>query len=337
MAMIIVMAKLRIFFDTAGALIIFAKNYFMMKRILLALISLAVLLNGYAVQPKETYVFDVIGGDSLRLDFYRANADKPTPVLIFAFGGAFMHGQRDDARYIPFFEFLADNGVSVVSTDYRTKLKGIHPSDVSSMQELADRLNDAVSSAVTDFFKATAFTAAHAKEWNINPEQIFACGSSAGAITVLQAETELCNATSSLPGFPANFNYAGVVSFAGAVFCYGEPYWRKTPAPMLLFHGNADSNVPFRSATIESFGLWGSEAISEELAEAGHPVWFHRVDGADHSIAISPMDENAGEVLDFIHAVLAGKLKARTIVEESGRKNYRTDFSIEDYLISNLN
>lgn len=308
-----------------------------MKRISVVLLSLVVFLSGFAVTHKETYVFDVAGGDSLRLDFYRSAGDRPTPVLIFAFGGAFMHGLRDDARYIPFFEFLADNGVSVVSTDYRTKLKGIHPSDVSSNQELADRLEDAVSSAVTDFFKATAFTVAHAGQWNINPMQVFACGSSAGAITVLQAETELCNATSTLPGFPVNFNYAGVVSFAGAVFCYGEPYWRKAPSPMLLFHGNADSNVPFRSATIESFGLWGSEIIANELIEAGCPVWFHRVDGADHSIAISPMDENAGEVLDFIHAVVAGKFKVRTIVEESGRKNYRTDFSIEDYLISNLN
>lgn len=307
-----------------------------MKRIALILLVFLSLTSSFATPQKETFVFDIAGNDTLRLDLYQAKSEKPAPVVIFAFGGAFMRGNRDDARYVPFFEFLVNNGVSVVSTDYRTKLKGINPATVSSMHVLADRLGDAVSSAVTDFFKATAFTTAHAAEWNINPEQIFACGSSAGAITVLQAETELCNATKAVYGFPKDFNYAGVISFAGAIFSYGEPYWRKAPAPIFLFHGNADSNVPFHAATVESFGLWGSESIVNELAEAGYPTWFHRVNGADHSIAISPTNTDCGEVLDFIHAVISGKIEPRTIIEESGNKNYQTEFSLEEYLLSNL-
>lgn len=288
------------------------------------------------VSAKDTFVFDVTGQDTLRLDLYKANVDKPGPAVIFAFGGSFTHGKRDDARYVPFFEFLANNGVTVISTDYRTRLKGVNPSDVRGMQEVADLMTDAVGSAVTDFLKATGYTLLHAAEWNINPSQIFAAGSSAGAITVLQAENQICNANGPLPGFTAEFNYAGVISFAGAVFCYGEPYWRKAPAPMLLFHGDADRNVPFNSATIENYGLWGSEAIVKELTDGGHKVWFHRVNGADHSIAISPMTDDAGEVLDFIKAVLKGNIQSRTIIEETDNKNYRTDFTIKDYIMSNF-
>ena len=37
---------------------------------------------------------------------------------IFAFGGGFRGGSRDSASFMPFFRFLVENGVTVVSTDY---------------------------------------------------------------------------------------------------------------------------------------------------------------------------------------------------------------------------
>ena len=47
--------------------------------------------------------------------------------------------------------------------------------------------------AVEDFYDATGFVINQSSDWNIDVEQIVASGSSAGAITVLQAEYDLCN------------------------------------------------------------------------------------------------------------------------------------------------
>ena len=307
-----------------------------MKKTLTLLMAILATLTASAIN-KQTYTFSATGADTLKMDVYRPASPQPTPALIFAFGGAFTHGQRDDARYVPFFEFLADNGVLVVSTDYRTRLKDLTPAEMSSVSAFVGKLVDAVTCATTDFYRATGYVLAHAAEWNINPAQIFACGSSAGAITALQAEYELCNNVAGVPGFPPAFNYAGVVSFAGAIMAEGEPDWVKTPAPMLFFHGNADSNVPFSEAIFSGNGLWGPVAITKSLADKGVNFWFHRFEGADHSIAISPMDNNCGEVLDFIRQTCAGKANLVETVEiVAPQGTYRTDFTIKDYIKANM-
>lgn len=52
-----------------------------------------------------------------------------------------------------------------------------------------------ISMAVEDLYDATAFIVDKADEWGIDSSQIVACGSSAGAITVLHGEYALCNAS----------------------------------------------------------------------------------------------------------------------------------------------
>lgn len=307
-----------------------------MKKLLFAFLALMIILPALAVE-KETFTFSVQDGDTLRLDLYRAQeASAPTPVMIFAFGGGFKAGERDNPKYIPLFDFLADNGVSVVSTDYRTTLAHAGAAAMATPEAFADALTVAIRTAVTDFLTATAFTAAHAKAWNINPAQIFAAGSSAGAITVLQAEYELCNGRAAIPGMEG-FNYAGIISMAGAICSMGEPYWPAAPAPMLLFHGDADNMVPFNNATVQGFGLYGSDTISKSLDTMGVAHSFHKVEGADHSVATSPMSTDQGEILDFIRSVVAGRVKmVKTTESIPGQAPYRTDFTLKDYIESNM-
>lgn len=307
-----------------------------MKKIFLAFLALTILLPALAIE-KETFTFAVHEGDSLRLDLYRtACTTIPSPVMIFAFGGGFKGGERDNAKYVPLFNYLADNGVSVVSTDYRTTLAHAGASAMATPEAFADALTVAIRTAVTDFLTATAFTAAHAEAWNINPALIFASGSSAGAITVLQAEYELCNGRVAIPGMEG-FNYAGIISMAGAICSMGELYWPTAPAPMLLFHGDADNMVPFSKATVQGFGLYGSDTISKSLDAKGVAHSFHKVEGADHCIATRPMETNMGEILDFIRSVSEGRVKMiKTIASTPGQEAYRTDFSLKDYIESNL-
>ena len=304
-----------------------------MKKILL----LAVLtICGVVVYgaPRQTYVYNVVAGDTLRMDHYQAApAEGGAPALIFAFGGGFVGGQRDDSRYVPMFEFLADNGVNVFTVDYRTGLKNLSAADMSSFGAMAERLQGAVEMACTDFLTATAYVAGYAGKLNVNPSQIFACGSSAGAVTALQCEYELCNG--GVPAALSGFQYAGVVSFAGAIMSGDGLSWDSKPCPMLLFHGDADSNVPFGELTMGEAGLFGSAAISESLAAQGVNHWFHRFNGADHSIAIAPMLRDKGEIYDFIRAVIAGKVDKVTTVTTVKTSPYRTNFTILDFIKAN--
>ena len=145
---------------------------------------------------KENFVFSIKGTDTLSLDKYELPSISPAskkPVMIFAFGGGFKGGDKADKGYIPYFEFLARNGFVVVSTDYRTTLKNLDPSKVSSPMDFIAALQHAIDTAVEDFYDATGFVINQSSDWNIDVEQIVASGSSAGAITVLQAEYDLCN------------------------------------------------------------------------------------------------------------------------------------------------
>ena len=75
--------------------------------------------------------------------------------------------------------------------------------------------DNAVNIAVEDLFSATLFVLENAEQWQIDTEKIITSGSSAGAISVLQAENAICNRTSSAAVLPQGFNYAGVISYAG--------------------------------------------------------------------------------------------------------------------------
>ncbi len=287
---------------------------------------------------KETHVFSIVNNDTLRLDRYYSPDTISHNALIFAFGGGFKGGERDHKNYIPFFEYLAENGVNVVSVDYRTTLKNVSLSKLSTIVGFKDAMQEAVSTAVTDLFKATGYVLANCNAWGIDPTKIVACGSSAGAITVLQAEYVL--AGGEIKGvFPDWFNYAGVVSFAGAICTNGEPVFTDKISPLMLFHGDADRVVPYEKAVIKNIGLWGSKTISNKLDEKDIPHIFHVVKGASHEICRNPMNENRHEILKFINDVTIGNgIKNITIITDRNPAvhEYETQFTIKDYLKANM-
>ena len=149
---------------------------------------------GNVQMRKETFVFAIEDGDTLRMDKYSGivTTGGPRPVVLFAFGGGFKGGDRATPTYVAFFHKLVEQGYTVVSTDYRTALASLSPSQVNSAGAFVSLLQDAIATATFDFCRATRFVIDHSEEWNIDSERIVACGSSAGAVTVLQAEYMLC-------------------------------------------------------------------------------------------------------------------------------------------------
>ena len=121
----------------------------------------------------------------------------------------------------------------MITIDYRLGLKGVRG---VTQTEFAGLLDKAIRMAVADLFSATEYLVKNGKSMGIDPDNIVVTGSSAGAITVQQAEWVLCNrAASGRPGralssglcnydhvadgLPKDSNYKGVMAFALLGFC----------------------------------------------------------------------------------------------------------------------
>lgn len=253
---------------------------------------------------RQTFVYAVKGSDTLRLDRYEVPVPggAARPCLMFAFGGGFVSGTRDNAAYLPYFEYYARQGYVVVSVDYRLGMKQALAEGPLDEGSFPQAFLTTLALATADFYEATGYVLAHAGAWGVDPSCIVASGSSAGAITVLMCEYGICNDhPMALQMLPENFNYAGVISYAGAIFDMQERlHWPHRPAPLMLFHGDADRNVPYGLLTYGGFGLFGSEAIARALTERRIPHWFYSVTGADHAMATRPLDDNRYEIDAFL-------------------------------------
>lgn len=291
---------------------------------------------------KQTYIYSIKGTDTMRLDKYSLPSISETkPCIIFMFGGGFSSGKRDGKSYLKYFKSLAEKGYTVISIDYRLGMKGIknnaNNSGIDPMR-FAAALNNSISMAVEDLFDATAYVVDHAKEWNIDSDMIIANGSSAGAVSVLQGEYAICNKAEAAKKLPKGFNYAGIISFAGAIFSKdGDLVWEILPAPMQMFHGDADRNVPYDKIEFSKYGLYGSKHISEQLDAANSTYYFYDIINAAHEISETPMTNNLEEIDSFINKFVIEKrpLKIHSEVEQIGKAEMKKDFDMTDYIKAN--
>lgn len=307
-----------------------------MKHISLLLTLICLTISSYAIVP-QTYDFAVIDGDTLRMDVYMPpRPGEMRPAVIFAFGGGFANGSRNDPHYTSYLNFLAENGVVAISTDYRPTLKK-NPALLKSPEGVALAFVSAIKDAVSDFHVATCHIIQNAEKFGIDPDKIIASGSSAGAITALQAEYNLCNGAVSV--LPEDFRYAGVISFAGAILCEGTLAWGSRPCPMQLYHGDADHNVPFSTLSAGPLALCGSETIAKSLAESAVPCEFYAFAGVNHSISNSPMIDNLYDILGFVKRIDSGKesLSVNAVANVPGvQVTPAVKITLEDIINANL-
>ena len=104
--------------------------------------------------------------------FWRAQSDRPTPLLVYIHGGGWNGGDRSVVRNMLLPALQA--GISVASVEYRT-----------IRDATADGLVPPVQGPMLDCARALQFCRTKAREWNLDPTRVALAGGSAGACTSL--------------------------------------------------------------------------------------------------------------------------------------------------------
>jgi poly(3-hydroxybutyrate) depolymerase len=126
-------------------------------------------------RPDPTYADVVYGAESERqkFDFWKAESDKPTPVVLLIHGGGWMNGDKNSYGNRP-IKTLLDAGISVAAINYRF-----------IAQAMEQKVEPPVKACVQDAARALQTIRSNASKWNIDPARIGATGGSAGACTSL--------------------------------------------------------------------------------------------------------------------------------------------------------
>lgn len=253
---------------------------------------------------KQTLVYAIEGADTLRLDVMRSSkyGSAEQPCLIFLFGGGFTTGNRDRDVYNAYFNRMADEGITVVSIDYRTTLDF----SLNVFSGLVT-LPGAINTAVTDLYSATTYVIENSAELHIDTAMILLSGTSAGAITVLHGDWYLSNRTGGSDVLPSDFSYKGVIAFSGGIFygaLYGSPSitYGRPPAPTLFYHGTSDTTVPYSRLSIYFIAFDGSSALAGRFRTAGYPYQMVTINGGEHNVASSAMTSELETTIEFIQS-----------------------------------
>lgn len=214
--------------------------------------------------------------------FTPSTAASNRPAIVFFFGGGWNSGTP--AQFVPQCRHLAHRGMVAIAADYRVKSRhGAKPT-----QCLADARS------------AVRWVRAHAAELGVDPHRIAAGGGSAGghlaAATAFIDEFDEPGEDRSISARPdalVLFNPALVLAALpeyrpegfGAKVAeerLGAPGERLSPAhhiasnapPAIIFHGRADTTVPFRSAEVFAARMRAAGNRCELIAYDGQPHGF---------------------------------------------------------------
>jgi acetyl esterase/lipase len=202
-------------------------------------------------------VYATVGETALRLWIFspEGKAEKPRPAIVFFFGGGWSSGTP--GQFHQHAKLLASRGMVAVLADYR----------------VATRHGVKVDSCVRDAKAAMRYVRTNAKRLGINPDRIAAGGGSAGghlaAATAFVPGLEEPGGVSSRPNALVLFNpvlVLGEVDRAelpkdgirldarrfGVPAAEISPYHNlaKGGPPAIVFHGEADTTVPFASVEL---------------------------------------------------------------------------------------
>lgn len=311
-----------------------------MKKILLAALSLSALNTQAQCDGSRylNYIFndvqvtsDVTYGENLKFDgtnqvllcdVYEPAGDNASnrAAVIVAHGGFFLSGSKTGPDVVPVCQRLARMGYVAISIQYRLGFP--------VTTNLAGPMTEAVMRGVQDGKAAVRFlrktTAVEGNPFNIDPNEIYMAGSSAGGYIALHMAyldeiSEIpsfvntsnpglageLEGVSGNPGYPSDVK--AIVNICGAI---GDTAWiHAGDEPALLFHGTNDQTVPFGSDMQYAFGIApvlevdGSSSIHEKMNEVGIEHCFEIYEGLGHV----PHSTNAA-ILDTTMSIMSNFL-----------------------------
>jgi len=202
----------------------------------------------------RTEVYKTVGDTKLELFIFSPEGHQPKdrrPAILFFFGGGWTNGTPK--QFEPHCRMLAAKGMVAITADYR----------------VASRHQVKVVDCVRDAKSAVRWVRQNAKRLGIDPKRIAAGGGSAGghlaAATATLPEFEEPSENikiSSRPNALVLFKPALVLTLSGAALpitrtgveakrISPDEHIRKGTPPTIIFHGKADTTVPY--ATVELF------------------------------------------------------------------------------------
>lgn len=219
------------------------------------------------------------------------------PLVILMHGGFFLFGSKSDPFQVELCTRLAKRGYVAVSISYRLGANLIAQDVSAEFSAAAIRAVQDAKAAIR-FFRNNAQTV---NQWNIDPDQIFLGGYSAGAVAAVHAAyltqfpstqpwldaliTTLggMEGNSGTPGVSSSFN--AVVSLSGAIL--DTSLMVASGMPIASIHGTADDVVPYDSGTVSLLGmniidLQGSNRVHQKATQLGIDSRLWAIPGADH-------------------------------------------------------
>jgi len=240
---------------------------------------------------------------TLQLDLYSPSGDTETsrPLVVFAHGGGFISGNKDQGKL--FAEYLAKAGYVVASIQYRIVDTNTQAAIAAGSKVMSTVVKEALVDAVHDMKAAILYLVNNASNYGIDTSKIFIAGYSAGALTSLH--TAYLSSTSELAGESSMVSYIdanggllgdtvttssasctirGVLNIAGSVIntgiiSAGEP-------PLFSVHGTSDATVPYTNGNTDSTGVttYGSSPIDTAAAAVGVTSNVFKIDDGDHAV-----------------------------------------------------
>ncbi|MFT6850816.1 MAG: hypothetical protein ACJATA_001632 [Sphingobacteriales bacterium] len=280
------------------------------------------------------FTYDVQQGQTgtstmdLEMDIYTPPlSDTMTnrPMLLFIHGGSFIENNRKSAEILYMCETFAKHGYVTATMSYRLGIEA--PIDSVNALRMAYR-------AIQDGKAAVRFLRSKAEEYGIDPERIFAGGTSAGAI--LGLNIAYLNKTEELPSYVDTSEHSvtnpkgldgllgktnelyeysskiqGIINLCGATLSKSWMDDADANIPVISMHGDIDGTVPYATDIIYFQGIpllsvEGSYSIDKYAKEKGINSKFRTWCNTDHvpyyylssdSIAFEYMDS----VMSFLN------------------------------------